>query len=1646
MKDNASTPSQDTGAARQPAPSRTSLCLDDLVPATTPRNLVNIGVVPQMFEDLGEDYQLQALCKEWHLLRKLKSTVATVLRTFPMGDSSAKPTAFQLFVDGSFHQGTAAAAWAVCVFGLVDLTWQWFGFLSDILPPALAVGPSGKVSAHIAEQWALLHAFAFAATHRTATFIGFDCTSAGGQAVGIHGSRPLSRLQCACISLLYACRSRHTPVQLHHTKSHQGHAGNEFVDTAAKAAASTNGFRSPPAKQYLVELWSSGDLEWLWCSLLTGLDTPNISTDGQIFECNSDVPATPFTPLDFLPPADQPGSATPVNQWSARFCTYNTLSLRALAQRECLDQQFHQAGIHVVCLQETRLPACARFHHCHYFGAASAACNGQLGCQVWFHSQLHLASAGSKKARWKPETLSVLHSEPRALLVTCVAGTQTYAFLSAHAPVAASGEEVLHSWWADLRSIARKVPYNALLFCGIDANARFNDGAKQPSTDDALGIPGQLLCQFADAQRLVCTALVDPSAFPIVTWTSPNGKRACLDYLLCPSEMGNNLVTRGSIPGFADMHPRDHEPLLAAVSWTLNSSVRPPRVRFDVDRMRSAEGRHQLQCIHASTPQVPWRVDVDQHAHIITRHLQTELAIHFPLQSRRPRQPTISDHTWAAIRLKRHAKRVGRRVANLLRKEILHDFLCLWKHCRRPGTVRRQRHLCMLAAQCQAQTIAAAQAYRKSARQDCAIKARSLFFEAKGKGPEALAQHMRCITKAGRRYKPLPTQPCLLERGQAAADPMLELGFHFAADENGHLCTDFSELALDNDFPARCHSVPLDRREVVSMPQLAVAFAAVHSHKAPGLSGLPPEAFSCAATAAASVYWPLYLKTTVRRQAPIIWRGGRVVPINKPQKALGTRAAWRSILLMEASTKAVCSAVRASLLQGFAAVAQPAQGGSRPGSALQLPMAYAQLTLDFLVRHGRSGGLIFFDGKAAFYSTFREVVLGKDALLSATQIEELARLVSPDPDVQDAFLAAALGPGLLQHSGVSNGLRQFLASTLSQTWFLIGDQSVFVTKTGTMPGAPLADLIFQFAFAHFLQRARQRLRELELTFVISNLGDCPQEVPSPTWMDDIAVPLEAPSAETLVPRAQQLVHAVAVELANIGIQVNTSQGKSEALLHFAGHGSKRQRHLWLVESNASFPVTLAANASSRMQIVSHYTHLGSAISFDRTPQLDIKRRAAAAREARRKIHRPILTNKFLSVEERLTMHWSLVIRRFLHGAGLWTFRLDRDFQSFTTAYLSLVRPICLSVVGIPSKGLDDDTVCAICGFPSARLLRDLELISMASAIGSNACEALTFLLLESTWLDELTAAWKRICDPDCPRSSAQLLAHWRTDPVSTSHSVRAVRRKCRLECKAARPQAIARATENLSLAFTGWVDINLSECVNTSQHQCGLCGQYCATASGLAVHQLHSHGVAASAGAAGSATLCPVCGTEYWEQHRLRDHLRKNPACLVPLIESDVDFAGRSRTSHTQLAWRPAVRVPFAQPFWATLRPAPTPDQPVVQEAYTTSILHSLASLQAALNKRHSPKEALVTLFSRVRGALSSTKCADFALVAPDHPLSSFVDLAVWLCTFSDDCGVYDGAGFRVARIRDRITLRFAKSPERSCTDPLLVALVRMLS
>ena len=50
-------------------------------------------------------------------------------------------------------------------------------------------------------------------------------------------------------------------------------------------------------------------------------------------------------------------------------------------------------------------------------------------------------------------------------------------------------------------------------------------------------------------------------------------------------------------------------------------------------------------------------------------------------------------------------------------------------------------------------------------------------------------------------------------------------------------------------------------------------------------------------------------------------------------------------MLLEASAKGLGRAVRQSLLEGFAQVALPEQGGSRPRVTLEMPMMYVQEVL-----------------------------------------------------------------------------------------------------------------------------------------------------------------------------------------------------------------------------------------------------------------------------------------------------------------------------------------------------------------------------------------------------------------------------------------------------------------------------------------------------------------------------------------------------------------------------------------------------------------------------------------------------------------------------------------------------------------------------
>ena len=267
-----------------------------------------------------------------------------------------------------------------------------------------------------------------------------------------------------------------------------------------------------------------------------------------------------------------------------------------------------------------------------------------------------------------------------------------------------------------------------------------------------------------------------------------------------------------------------------------------------------------------------------------------------------------------------------------------------------------------------------------------------------------------------------------------------------------------------------------------------------------------------------------------------------MAPIPKPNKCPSDLAAWRSILLLEASAKGVARALRPCLRRSFEKLRVEGQGGSRPRIPIQIPMATCRGFFRTLRHCAQPGGLLFIDGQAAFYSTLRQILTGATGLEDEGCLEQLAEVCFTTEQEKTRFIAQATAPGLLQCTDTPESVRRVLISSFEGSWYAVGSdrQAIFQTKTGTLPGAPLADLTFQIIFSQALQGMQDRLLELGLAAQLELSAKVSFRMPAPTWMDDLAVPLVVPEAAAVVPTAAKVVEVVA--------QANPSSSLSSSAL------------------------------------------------------------------------------------------------------------------------------------------------------------------------------------------------------------------------------------------------------------------------------------------------------------------------------------------------------------------------------------------------------------------------------------------------------------------------------------------------------------------
>ena len=308
-----------------------------------------------------------------------------------------------IYTDGSASKqtsGSAAVIWIRCGY-----MWFFGGYLHHLLP--------GPPCAHRAELNGILlgfhwlnHALSvlqalYGATHIPNVEFFFDATSAGYKAFGQWGGDSYGQLVGCIRSLSYYLEGRFgIELRYNHAKGHSNDPGNGAADTVARLLCAEPRFQSTWVSYFSLAspepvhwLWALWKPEWrnLWKGTKLALPSrPATTPHAETFGVHEE---SVLTSIDGTHPVTIQCSVASANVLTLLPAKKLTeLGLQGKARSEALQKTFHEAGYHIVGVQESRLRKETRIEteHCFVFSACATA-RGTFGIQIWFSRVLSLS-------------------------------------------------------------------------------------------------------------------------------------------------------------------------------------------------------------------------------------------------------------------------------------------------------------------------------------------------------------------------------------------------------------------------------------------------------------------------------------------------------------------------------------------------------------------------------------------------------------------------------------------------------------------------------------------------------------------------------------------------------------------------------------------------------------------------------------------------------------------------------------------------------------------------------------------------------------------------------------------------------------------------------------------------------------------------------------------------------------------------------------------------------------------------------------------------------------------------------------------------------------------------------------------------------
>ncbi|CAE7940579.1 unnamed protein product [Symbiodinium sp. KB8] len=1550
-------------------------------------------------------FGLQYYCRRKPSGHGMHPAAAKFLNDIEVVGANEQLSAIMCYVDGSFSAGRASFA-VVCL-GLCQDQWKWYGYMADTVGESLKPG-----SAYEGELLAQVVALGTAACEDLPATVYYDCQSAALVAQGMASTSASTGLARAAVGLFMCSGTQAGWPAMAHVRSHQGHPVNELADWLAKRVLIVPEACVPLGDEHIADYINEFAFDWLWAyrAREAAHTWPAFAEDGVLVqEVPHASPGLPQQPSRWGMPS--PDADAKRVDFCLRAVSYNALSCKSALQRQCLSSFMQQHEIAVLGIQEARHELCDTVKVDDVLRFGGPAPDGQLGCQLWVS-----LTAGP----WVRTAFRKAFQNPRLLEVHARLGDQPLALFSCHTPTSVAPQAQRDAFWHMLRARLLALPAGHHPVISIDANARYSlvQGVEVPDSSNAECLES-LLSDFG----LLRTWAYEANGQPRITWRPPSGDLSggvCLDYVLSPKTWPVSTEQQGVLK-ITDMHAGiDHEPIFAVLSGSL---IRPPRPSAVLDRtaMLTDEGRRRLQEIYESMPAVPWDVSPDEHLCQLNTHLQHGLLQHFA-GAPRPRKPAMSQQTWQLLADRRQLRRVHRRRAVLHSKWVLAQCFRAWR-----GDTSRV-HTARVAAM-----RSLSSSLHEAHQRDEAEYVRLMYQDNRAQGPAALAKKIRSVLRCGRRAA-AGVPSCLVVAGAPVTEHSAILqafGEHFAAAEHA-VPTTLS--ALQDATPAVTQRAELDLSGAPALADVCSAFASLKSGKAAGLSGIPPEAYSQCAAHAAVTHMPLVMKALGRGQLPVLWTGLKAHPIPKPAKPADRVEGYRSIALAEPAAKAVTKATRGVLVQAFEAVTLPTIGGARSGFPAEIPAMAVQAHLAMLKRTHRPGAAIFIDGVAAFYSVNRQHLFSGDA----AALQDFIQSLQLDPEVQLRISNAIAGKGALERAALPPAIVRLLRIAFCRTWFTVDASStqIYQTAKGTIPGSPLADLLFQYVAEASLKCLKEHLDDIGVSAVVAVDGAEVRASPQ-SWLDDITLLLMSADATRLPADIAAAMRLVSQYMAVLGIEVNFAAGKTETVIGWHGKRSATARNQTMVHDGGVISVDLPGGVCHRLRCVDDYVHLGNLRGYQASALVDLARREQLTRDVFRPFKRRILGNAHLSLAEKQTLLAGMILAKFTHGTGTWSLADARSRAAYQKAYTAFLRGSVRPLFGVPCRRLNSTQICALTGAltpAEAIAIRRNRLLSQLrdkADLYTRQC-----LVEEQSWLravkDDVFVLAKTLLHrglqdyADAFSPCLAWIAGWPFGRDETSALLKRYRLTSIRNRAALVPDALAKAKAHEKAHQAGLIFLTLTPgCHPKPLHKCGDCGRSFSGPAQLAVHRSKKHGDRAVASEAWG-TSCEVCRKQFWSTVRLREHFRRSPSWAHVYRHAEITEGAASLRQAPNSV--PPVPWVGPAPWWATLRPTEAPSPAPCTQMPDASQLSTLAQVPRYIQQWVSMVEQGIAWHSTVR---------DEDWRRPPVQLAAFVAEHAHL----DDGEHFFAVGGLAAVIRGHKVLLGAEEPlreARGSTWPLL--------